>query len=82
MIARGNALLSAVTEKMTYKQYLEQIPNAQYYNHTWRLGQAYFNVLRDVRPDIAKRVQGKTGLDPFYRDELVSTFLKFVEENW
>lgn len=33
--------------------------------HNWRYGQAIFNLLCDVRPDVAESIRG-TDLDPFY----------------
>lgn len=47
----------------------------------WRLGQSFFNVLREVRPDLAERVRG-TKVDPFYVDDKVTDFLNFVGSRW
>lgn len=47
----------------------------------WRWGQTLFNVLRDVRPELAEHVRG-TELDPFYRDSVAPKFLVEVEVNW
>lgn len=47
----------------------------------WRRGQAYFNVLHDVRPDLARQVRG-TIKDPFYDDRRVPKFLAWVCLHW
>lgn len=47
----------------------------------WRKGQAYFNVLSDVRPDLAERVRA-TILDPFYSDCRLADFLYFLRQAW
>lgn len=44
-----------------------------------RAGQAAFNVLGLVRPDLAERVRG-TELDPFYRDDRLDAFFVWLEE--
>jgi hypothetical protein len=48
---------------------------------TQRVGQALFNALFIVRSDLAEMVRS-TDLDPFYRDEVIGKFLKFVEREW
>ena len=44
-----------------------------------RYGQAVFNTLREVYPDIAERVHG-TVLDPFDLDERVPALLAFMAD--
>lgn len=46
-----------------------------------RYGQMYFNMLAEVRPDIAERIQ-HSSLDPFYKDSADSLTHMFVESNW
>lgn len=45
----------------------------------WRKGQTMFNVLLDLRPDIAERIRS-TELDPFHRDEVVPKLLDWLKE--
>lgn len=45
----------------------------------WRKGQTMFNVLLDLRPDIAERIRD-TELDPFHRDEVVPKLLDWLKE--
>ena len=47
----------------------------------WRWGQTLFNVLHDVRPDLANGVRG-SDIDPFHRDSVASRFLQEVEDRW
>lgn len=46
-----------------------------------RKGQAYFNTLHEMRPDLSEQVRG-SHIDPFYRDEVIENFLSFVGGNW
>ena len=46
-----------------------------------RRGQRYFNALSLVRPDLAGQVVG-TALDPFYLDDRLPEFMRFVDDNW
>ena len=46
-----------------------------------RAGQAYYNVLYDIRPDIAHKLVGKP-VDPFYNNDLIPVFLHHVANLW
>ena len=47
----------------------------------WRLGQAVFNTLHELRPRLANQIRG-TNLDPFNNDDRLPAFYKHVEKNW
>lgn len=66
---------------MTYADFLEKSIRASLRNPHWRLGQTFFNVLVEVRPDLSEQIRSSK-LDPFYRDERVQEFLEFVRANW
>lgn len=66
---------------MTYEEYLSRALSRRVLNPTERLGQAYFNVLYAVRPDLADRLIGDP-MDPFYNDAKVPAFLEWVQFNW
>lgn len=66
---------------MLYEEYLSRALSRRALNPTERLGQAYFNVLDDVRPDLADQIRA-TQLDPFYNDGLFRAFLEWVQANW
>jgi hypothetical protein len=50
-----------------------------------RYGQAMFNHLHEVRPDLSEQVRG-TDKDPFYveslKDPRWNSFVEFIESNW
>lgn len=49
-----------------------------------RWGQALFNVLQQMDPELAKQVRG-TNIDPFFlhsHDKRINRFLAFVEVHW
>jgi len=66
---------------MTYEEYLTRALTRRELNPTERLGQVYYNVLADVRPDLGDEVRG-TSHDPFYKDEVVPAFLDWARFNW
>lgn len=43
----------------------------------WRSGQTYFNVLYDIRPDLADLIRA-TELDPFHDDSRIGVFLAWL----
>jgi hypothetical protein len=68
---------------MTFNQYVEMVRQLAPLHPEWREGQRYFNTLHDVRPDLADKVINAFPIvDPFYRDELIASFLGFVGEQW
>jgi hypothetical protein len=63
---------------MNYQEYVRKVYEVLGTNRTLRPGQAYFNVLHDVRPGSANVIRG-THLDPFYDDSRLPEFLRHVE---
>lgn len=47
-----------------------------------RRGQWALNMLSHVKPNLAQIATGSLNLDPFYNDEKLPAFWKFVEDNW
>jgi hypothetical protein len=47
----------------------------------WRTGQAAFNLLNVVRPDLADMVRGND-FDPFHNDNNLPLFYDFVMRHW
>jgi hypothetical protein len=41
----------------------------------WRTGQAMFNTLYQLEPEVADMVRGRLGIDPFYNDNNIPAFL-------
>lgn len=44
---------------------------------SYRWGQALFNVLHSMRPELADEIRGTT-MDPFHRDDMAPVFLGWV----
>jgi hypothetical protein len=69
------------------------IPVFKFYKDAWeykdrhpgqRIGQAFFNHLRDVRPHLSEVIRA-TGRDPFYcewRSPQWDRFITFIQTNW
>ena len=47
-----------------------------------RLGQAYYIIADDNRPDITSQIVGDPMIDPFYDDKNINRFLAYVAERW
>ena len=47
----------------------------------WREGQTAFNVLHEMRPELANKIRGGT-IDPFYRDDKLPYFVEWLEGDW
>ena len=51
----------------------------------WRIGQALFNKLWELRPDLSEQIRG-TDKDPFHAvsptDPRYDAAIKFIEANW
>lgn len=64
-----------------FSEYAAAVRAAVKVHPEWRRGQAYFNTLVEVRPDIAEKVRG-TVVDCFYQDRLIPGFLNVVAGLW
>jgi len=49
--------------------------------YSWRAGQAAFNLLGRVRPDLVGLISG-SDFDPFYTDANLPAFYDFVMRHW
>jgi hypothetical protein len=54
-------------------------------HYQWRIGQALFNNLAELRPELAEHIRG-SAIDPFYAsiptDERYDGAIKYIEANW
>lgn len=48
--------------------------------NSWRRGQAAFNVLDQLRPDLSAEIRG-TALDPYYLEVIPLDFLVWVDKS-
>jgi hypothetical protein len=58
---------------MDWTEYLRLVYRALLDNPEWRVGQTFYNVLAQHRPDLAAEVDC-TDLDPFYDDSRLTRF--------
>jgi len=77
LLRTGNLLYKTF---VTYSEFI--VTGAEWYRESdERLGQAYYNVLSVIRPDIAKEVCG-ANCDPFYDNNLLPDFFAAVYKRW
>lgn len=62
-----------------YYEYVEEVSKCLHAEPSLRQGQAAFNVLQRMHPDIADRIL-RTSIDPFYDDDRLLAFYMFVCE--
>lgn len=74
---------------MTYEEWLIGLGAYRSENPSQRAGQAAFNYLYEVKPELANHLQNTTNLDPFYNtsddkaDKIrIKRFFEYVQENW
>lgn len=87
--ARASALLEQLgaptmqrpSSPSAIEMYDDAVARAAHEHPDWRPGQAAFNVLRDMRPDLAYRVAGSE-LDPFHRDAALEEFRQWLSRHW
>lgn len=61
--------------------YLKHVSWKIYKQPSQRMGQAYFNTLHDLHPEIADDFRGGR-LDPFYDDTRMPDFLAFLAQEY
>ena len=69
--------------KLRLNEFLGRVEKIQKY-YKWRYGQALFNALVDLRPDIADEIRG-TPLDPFEKkkqSDVPAGLWTLLEERW
>jgi hypothetical protein len=60
------------------------LESTRYYNSNradYRFGQAVYNKLNEIRPDIANKIIG-TQLDPYYKTSVETNVWEFIRKNW
>ena len=67
---------------MTREDFDKALQNVYELHPEWRYGQAAFNVLCVMRPELAERIRG-TDSDPFYRAPGdLNSFVDFLDMYW
>jgi hypothetical protein len=62
---------------MTFAELVDHMARYRAAHPEQRMGQAYFNALHEVDPDIANSARG-SAIDPFYNDAVMPEFMTFV----
>jgi hypothetical protein len=66
-------------------KYVDFVINATHYygshRNEQRFGQAVFNVLHSMRPDIADELRG-TEIDPYYQESVPEGVWAFIKARW
>ena len=68
-------------DDMTFEQFVVEAEGQARNMPCYRRGQAYFNLLVHVRPDLAEQVRGSL-CDPFYQDKKIGAFMEFIGARW
>ena len=69
--------------KLRFNEFLGRVEKIQK-QYKWRYGQALFNGLLDLRPDLAEEIRG-TPLDPFNKKakkDVPADLFAMLEERW
>ena len=66
---------------MALWQFMQHCIMARVQHPAYRKGQAFMNLLKEHRPDLADAMHN-TDNDCFYLDERYDAALKYVRENW
>lgn len=74
---------------MTFNEWLVALGKYREKHPGQRAGQAAFNFLQESNPDLARKVQDETNLDPFYAESndaadriRLKRFFSYIEEHW
>jgi len=71
-----------VDKNISYEEFIKKVHELyKKLNGQWRLGQAYFNILSNVRPSIAESIRA-TIHDPFHKDVISKELEDIVQSKW
>jgi len=73
--------VSEQVKTISFEDYTAAVERAVAAYPNWRVGQAAFNVLSQMRPDLVLQIQG-TNLDPFFDTRLLPKFYDWVQQHW
>lgn len=67
---------------MPYSNFVQRFPRYLFeHMDTQRTGQASFNLIAEIRPELANRIRG-TEFDAFYDDTKTQAMWQYAEEHW
>ena len=73
-----------MVDRPTLDEYLQAVADAPASHPDWREGQTFYNVVRNLRPDLAQQLAdiAATDLDPYTVDARLPAFLDWVDSVW
>lgn len=69
------------TDYTTFRMEVQEAWEKQPKPKQLRLGQLYFNMLCEIKPDIAEKLRGSLR-DPFYKEHIADATEQMVSEMW
>ena len=70
-----------IDKNINYDKFLQLVEKYQKSVKDWRYGQAYFNILSSVRPELAELIRGSM-YDPFHKDEVSDQIHTYIKSKW
>lgn len=70
-----------IPTNINYEDFLALVDKYEKSVKDWRYGQAYFNILSSVRPELAELIRGSM-YDPFHKDEVSQQIHTYVKSKW
>lgn len=71
-----------MNKEISYQEFIHKVHEVySKMNGAWRLGQTYFNVLSNCKPDLAEAIRS-TIHDPFHKDEISKELEQVVKSKW
>lgn len=69
-------------KNISYQEFLDKVQALhKKMNGQWRLGQTYYNVLSNCKPNIAESIRS-TIHDPFHKDIISKELEQIVQSKW
>jgi hypothetical protein len=73
--------MTTTENTLTFEEYIVLVMSEKIAHPEWRLGQTYYHILDDIRPDLNASIIDTHG-DPYHTDSNINRYLDFVASNW
>jgi hypothetical protein len=70
-----------ISSNISYEEFLAFVEKYEKAVVQWSFGQAYFNILTSVRPQLAELIRG-TIHDPYHKDVVSDQTHEYVKSKW
>ncbi len=70
-----------ISTNINYEEFLVVVDKYEKAVSDWRSGQAYFNILTSVRPQLAEMIRG-TIHDPYHKDSVSEQTHQYIKSKW